>query len=57
MLARHVPWGLVALQLGDSHPVLHILLVDVLQLGLIFEDLVLVAGSEGALLVGEVLNV
>lgn len=57
MLARHAPRGLVALQLGDSLPVLHVLLVNPLELGLIFEDLILVAGSEGAVFVGQVLNV
>jgi hypothetical protein len=57
MLARHVPKGLVALQLVDSLPVLHVLMVDLLELGLILEDLILVAGGEGTLLVGEVLDV
>lgn len=57
MLARHVPGGLVAFQLGDSLPVLQVLLIDALELGLVFEDLIFVAGSGGALLVGENLDV
>jgi hypothetical protein len=53
VLGSHGPRGLAALQLGDSLPVLHVLLVDLLELGLVFQDLILVAGDEGALLVGE----